>query len=57
LRIKVPSNDFDDETQRNDLAIVAQIAGVNEPIAPARGYDFSFAMEADQQLNKAEWRP
>jgi ABC-type nitrate/sulfonate/bicarbonate transport system substrate-binding protein len=47
----------DEETQRNDLAIVAQIAGVNDPIAPARGYDFSFAMEADQQLNKAGWKP
>lgn len=47
----------DEETQRNDLAIVAQIAGVNEPIAPARGYDFSFAMEADQFLNKSGWKP
>jgi ABC-type nitrate/sulfonate/bicarbonate transport system substrate-binding protein len=47
----------DEETQRNDLAIVAQIAGVNEPISPARAYDFSFAAEADQQLNKAGWKP
>jgi ABC-type nitrate/sulfonate/bicarbonate transport system substrate-binding protein len=52
-----PNGTVDEETQRNDLAIVAQIAGVNEPIAPLRGYDFSFAMEADQQLNKARWRP
>jgi ABC-type nitrate/sulfonate/bicarbonate transport system substrate-binding protein len=47
----------DEETQRNDLTIVAQIAGVSEPIAPARAYDFSFAVEADQQLNKAGWKP
>lgn len=47
----------DEETQRNDLAIVAQIAGVSETIAPARAYDFSFAIEADQQLNKAGWKP
>jgi hypothetical protein len=47
----------DEETQRNDLAIVAQIASVSEPIAPARAYDFSFAHEADQQLKKAGWKP
>jgi ABC-type nitrate/sulfonate/bicarbonate transport system substrate-binding protein len=47
----------DEETQRNDLAIVAQIAGVSEPIAPARAYDFSFAREADQQLKKSGWKP
>jgi hypothetical protein len=47
----------DEETQRNDLAIVAQVAGVSDPIAPARAYDFSFALEADQQLNKQGWKP
>lgn len=47
----------DEETQRNDLAIVAQIAAVNEAIAPARAYDFSFAREADQQLRKSGWKP
>jgi NitT/TauT family transport system substrate-binding protein len=47
----------DEETQRNDLAIVAQIVGVSETIPPARAYDFSFATEADQQLNKAGWKP
>ena len=47
----------DEETQRNDLAIVAQIAGVSEPIAPGRAYDFSFANEADQQIKKSGWKP
>jgi hypothetical protein len=47
----------DEETQRNDLAIVAQIVGVSETIPPARAYDFSFVLEADQQLNKAGWKP
>ena len=47
----------DEEIQRNDLAIVAQIVGVSETIPPARAYDFSFATEADQQLNKAGWKP
>ncbi|MGE5305548.1 MAG: ABC transporter substrate-binding protein [Alphaproteobacteria bacterium] len=47
----------DEEIQRNDLTIVAQIVGVSETIPPARAYDFSFATEADQQLNKAGWKP
>jgi ABC-type nitrate/sulfonate/bicarbonate transport system substrate-binding protein len=46
-----------EEIQRNDLAIVAQIVGVSETIPPARAYDFSFASDADQQLNKAGWKP
>lgn len=47
----------DEDTQRNDLAIVAQVADVNEAITPARAYDFRFVLEADQQLNKSAWRP
>jgi ABC-type nitrate/sulfonate/bicarbonate transport system substrate-binding protein len=47
----------DDETQRNDLMIIRQVAGVTDTIPNARAYDFSFALEADQQLNKANWRP
>lgn len=47
----------DEDTQRNDMAIVAQVADVNEAIAPARAYDFRFVLEADQQLNKSAWRP
>jgi NitT/TauT family transport system substrate-binding protein len=47
----------DEETQRNDLIIIRQVAGVTDTIPNARAYDFSFALEADQQLNKANWRP
>jgi NitT/TauT family transport system substrate-binding protein len=47
----------DEETQRNDLMIIRQVAGVADTIPNARAYDFSFAREADQQLNKANWRP
>ena len=47
----------DDETQRNDLLIIRQVAGVADVVPNARAYDFSFALEADQQLNGANWRP
>jgi ABC-type nitrate/sulfonate/bicarbonate transport system substrate-binding protein len=47
----------DEETQKNDLAIIRQIADVAEPIPIARAYDFSFAYEADRQLNQAGWHP
>ena len=47
----------DEETQRNDLAIVRQVAGVTATIPIARAYDFSFAVEADRELNRTGWRP
>ncbi len=47
----------DEETQRNDLAIIRDVAKVPEPVPIARAYDFSFAREADRQLNQATWRP
>src|SRR4249919_2108766 len=47
----------DDETQRNDLAIIRQVTNTNETLPNARAYDFGFAQEADQQLNKAGWKP
>jgi NitT/TauT family transport system substrate-binding protein len=47
----------DDETQRNDLLIIRQVAGATDVVPNARAYDFSFALEADQQLNRANWRP
>jgi NitT/TauT family transport system substrate-binding protein len=47
----------DDETQKNDLNIVRQVASTGETMPNARAYDFSFAIEADQQLNKSGWRP
>jgi len=47
----------DDETQRNDLAIIRQVINGNETLPNAKGYDFSFASEADAQLNKLDWKP
>jgi len=47
----------DEETQKNDLTIIRQIADVSEFIPIGRGYDFSFAYEADQLLNQTGWRP
>ncbi len=47
----------DDETQRNDLAIIRQVINGNETLPNGRGYDFSFALEADAQLNKMGWKP
>jgi len=47
----------DEETQRNDLNIIRQVVNTNETLPTARGYDFSFALDADQQLNKMGWKP
>jgi ABC-type nitrate/sulfonate/bicarbonate transport system substrate-binding protein len=47
----------DEETQRNDLNIIRQVVNANEAVPTARAYDFGFAQEADQQLNKAGWKP
>jgi ABC-type nitrate/sulfonate/bicarbonate transport system substrate-binding protein len=47
----------DEEAQKNDLAIVRQVINGNETVPIAKAYDFSFAHEADQQLNKAGWKP
>jgi ABC-type nitrate/sulfonate/bicarbonate transport system substrate-binding protein len=47
----------DEETQKNDLNIVRQVTNSNETLPNARAYDFSFALEADQQLNKIGWKP
>ena len=47
----------DEETQRNDLNIIRQVVNTNETIANSKGYDFSFAVEADQQLSKMGWKP
>jgi ABC-type nitrate/sulfonate/bicarbonate transport systems, periplasmic components len=51
------SGAVDDETQRNDLAIIRQVTNTNESLPNARAYDFSFAHDVDQQLNKAAWKP
>jgi ABC-type nitrate/sulfonate/bicarbonate transport system substrate-binding protein len=47
----------DEETQRNDLNIIRQVVNANESVSTAKAYDFSFALDADQQLNKAGWKP
>ena len=47
----------DDETQKNDLNIIRQVINGNETLPNNRGYDFSFALEADSQLNKVGWKP
>ena len=46
-----------DETLKNDLDIIRQVAAVKEELPTRRAYDFSFAHEADCQLNQADWRP
>lgn len=47
----------DEEAQKNDLTIVRQVINGNETVPTAKAYDFSFAHDADQQLNKAGWKP
>jgi ABC-type nitrate/sulfonate/bicarbonate transport system substrate-binding protein len=47
----------DEETQKNDLSIIRQVVNTNETMPNSKGYDFSFALEADQQLNKIGWKP
>jgi NitT/TauT family transport system substrate-binding protein len=51
------SGHVDEETQKNDLAIVRLVAEVNDVVPPQRAYDFSFARQAEQQLNKQNWKP
>jgi NitT/TauT family transport system substrate-binding protein len=47
----------DEETQRNDLAIVKLVAEVSEVVPNNKAYDFSFARQAEAQLNKQGWKP
>ena len=47
----------DEEIQRNDLDIIRQVVGAAERVPNARAYDFTFALEADQQLTRAGWKP
>ena len=47
----------DEETQRNDLAIVKLVAEVNDVVPIQKAYDFSFVRQAEQQLNKQGWKP
>ena len=47
----------DEETQRNDLNIIREVVNASEAVPTAKAYDFSFALEADQQLSRAGWKP
>ena len=47
----------DDEAQKNDLDIIREVVNASQPVPSNRAYDFSFALQAEQQLNKAGWKP
>jgi NitT/TauT family transport system substrate-binding protein len=47
----------DEETQRNDLDIVAQVVKSTKEVPIDRAYDFSFAKKADSELTQAGWKP
>jgi NitT/TauT family transport system substrate-binding protein len=47
----------DEETQKNDLQIIRQVAQATADIPNSRAYDFSFARDADRQLIQAGWKP
>jgi NitT/TauT family transport system substrate-binding protein len=47
----------DEEAQKNDLDIIRQVVNASQPVLSNRAYDFSFALQADQQLNKMGWKP
>ena len=46
-----------EETQKNDLAIVKLVAEVTEVVPNSKAYDFSFARQAEAQLNKQGCKP
>ena len=47
----------DEDTQKNDLAVIKQVLDAKEALTPARAFDFSFALDADRQLTKMGWKP
>jgi NitT/TauT family transport system substrate-binding protein len=47
----------DDEAQKNDLSIIRQVVNAAEAVPNNRAYDFTFAVQAEQQLNKMGWKP
>ena len=47
----------DEETQKNDLAIVREVLNVTKEVPIERAYDFSFAKKADRELTQAGWKP
>lgn len=47
----------DEETQKNDLAIIRHVAGVSEIMPIDRAYDFSLVRAADHELTQSGWHP
>ncbi len=47
----------DEEAQKNDLSIIRQVVNAAEAVPNNRAYDFTFALQAEQQLNKTGWNP
>jgi NitT/TauT family transport system substrate-binding protein len=47
----------DEEAQKNDLDIIRQVVNATQPVPSNRAYDFTFALQAEQQLNKTGWKP
>jgi NitT/TauT family transport system substrate-binding protein len=47
----------DEEAQKNDLDIIRQVVNASQAVPSNRAYDFTFALQADQQLNKMGWKP
>lgn len=47
----------DDETQRNDLAVIREITRAPTPLPISQGYDFSIVRTANRELDEAGWRP
>ena len=47
----------DDEAQKNDLDIIREVVNASQPVPSSRAYDFTFALQAEQQMNKAGWKP
>ncbi len=47
----------DEEAQKNDLDIIREVVNASQPVPSNRAYDFTFALQAEQQLNKTAWKP
>jgi NitT/TauT family transport system substrate-binding protein len=47
----------DDEAQKNDLDIIREVVNASQPVPSNRAYEFTFALQAEQQLNKTGWKP
>jgi hypothetical protein len=47
----------DEETQRNDLAVIREITRATAPMPISQGYDFSIVRAVNRELNETGWRP